>query len=97
MLSQLFCGRRVGAQQPVDQVLQPVGLANDDLRVLAVFGRRQFDFEQLRSPANATQGILDFVRHAANQLAAGLLVRHLPFLARDAQVTVQRLQLNQQP
>ena len=86
----------IGPQQPVHQILQAIGLANDDLRVLAVIGRRQLHLQQLRRTADAAQRVLDFVGQAADQLAAGLLMGDLPLLAGDAQMPVQRLHFDQQ-
>ena len=86
----------VGAEQAVDQVLQPVRLADDHAGVFAMLGVRVFALQQLGCATDAAERVLDLVRQAADQFAAGLVLREQQFVARDAQVAVQRLQLHQQ-
>jgi hypothetical protein len=64
----------VRRQQPVDQRLQPVGLADDHLRVLDQVRRVELALEQLRRAADAAERVLDLVREAADQLAVRLLL-----------------------
>ena len=89
-------GAAVGRQQTVHQVLQAVGLADDDLGVLRQRLGLPLHLQQLRGPADAAQRVLDFVRQAANQLSAGLVLGQQQFITRDAQVPVQRQDFHQQ-
>ena len=54
-------------------------------------------FQQLRSTANSTQRILDFVRQVADQLTIRLLLLDQPFLTRRLQLLIDRPQLDDQP
>ena len=78
----------VRRQKPVDQRLQPVRFADDDLRVLDQRRAIELVFEQLRGAADASQWILDLVREAAYQVPIGLLLLQKPFLARDLELLV---------
>ena len=74
MLVRRYVRQPVRRQQPVDQRLQPVGLADDHLRVFDQLRPVELALEQLRRAADAAQRILDLVREAADQLAVGLLL-----------------------
>ena len=55
------------------------------------------ELEELRRAADAAERILDLVGEAADQLARSPMLRKQQFIARDAQVAVQRHALHQQP
>ena len=86
----------VRRQQPVDQRLQAVGLADDHLRVLEQLRPVELALEQLRRAADAAQRILDLVREAADQVAVRLLLLEQALLARDLQLLVDVAELDQQ-
>ena len=83
-------------EQPVDERLQPVRLADDHLRVFAQLRPVELALEQLRGAADAAQRILDLVREAADQFAVRLLLLQQPLLARDLQLLVDVPELEQQ-
>ena len=83
-------------QQPVDERLQPVGLADHDLRVFDELRPVELALEKLRGAANAAERILDLVREIADQLAIGLLLLVEALLARDLQLLVDVPELEQQ-
>ena len=83
-------------QQPVDQRLQAVGLADDHLRVLAQRRAVELALEQLRRAADAAERILDLVREAANQLAVRLLLLEQALLARDLELLIDVAEFEQQ-
>ena len=95
-VEQLGIRRTVRPQHAVHQVLQAIDLTDDDPGVLTVLAVRIFSFQQLRRATDAAQRILDFVGHAADQLARGLVLAEHQFVARDAPVAVQRHDLQQQ-
>ena len=70
-------------QQPVDQRLQAIRLADDHLRVFDQRRAVELALEELRGPADAAERILDLVRQAAYQFAIRLLLLEQAFLARD--------------
>jgi hypothetical protein len=86
----------VRAQQPVHQVLQAVGLGDDDVGELAQLRVVEFVLQQLCRAADAAEGVLDLVGEVADQLAVGLLLVQQLLLARDAQLGVDRAELEQQ-
>jgi hypothetical protein len=59
-------------------------------------GPVELALEQLRRTADAAQRILDLVREVADQFAVGLLLLQQLLLARDAQLLVDRPELEQQ-
>ena len=63
--------RPVRREQAVHQRLQPVGLLDDDLRVLAQVRPVELALEQLRRAAKPAERVLDLVREVADQLAVG--------------------------
>ncbi len=73
-------------QQAIDQRVQPIGLGDDDARVLALLVARQLSFEQLRRSTHAAQRVLDFVRKVAQQLAVCFSQADLPLFAVDFQL-----------
>ena len=83
-------------QQPVDERLQPVGLADHHLRVFDQLRPVELALEELRRAANAAERILDLVREVADQLAVRLLLLVQPLLARDLQLLVDVPELEQQ-
>ena len=86
----------VRRQQAVDERLQPVGLADDHLRVFDELRPVELALEQLRGAADAAERILDLVREAADQLAVRLLLLEQALLARDLQLLVDVAELEQQ-
>ena len=70
----LLVGRPTGAEQSIDQSCEPVGLANDDIGVLALFCIGQQPFQQLCCAANAPQRIFDLMRQLANHLPTGTVL-----------------------
>ena len=86
----------VRREQPVDERLQAVGLADDHLRVLDERRPVELALEELRRAADAAQRILDLVREAADQLAVRLLLLEQALLARDLQLLVDVAELEQQ-
>src|SRR5574343_184094 len=89
--------RPMRRQQPLHQILQAVGLLDDDLGVFLERRVGQFVLQQLRCAADAAQRILDLVRQVADQFAAGLLLFDQPFLAGRRQMVLDGLQFEQQP
>jgi hypothetical protein len=83
-------------QQPVDEAAQPVGFADDHLRVLDELRAVELALEQLRGAANAAERILDLVRQAANQVAIRLLLLEQALLARDLQLLIDVAEFQQQ-
>jgi hypothetical protein len=53
----------VGCQHSIDEIAQPVRLADDDLRIFPEGAAVQFPFQQLRRAAKSAQRVLDFVGH----------------------------------
>ncbi len=86
----------VRREQPVDERLQAVGLVDDHLRVLGELRPVELALEELRRAADAAERVLDLVREAADQLAIGLLLLELAFLARDLQLLVDLAELQHQ-
>ena len=86
----------VRRQQPVDERLQAVGLADDDLRVFDQLRPVELALEELRGAADAAERIPDLVREIADQLAVRLLLLVQPLLARDLQLLVDVPELEQQ-
>ena len=86
----------VGAQHPVHQMAQPVGLADDDAGVFAQRRVRQLPLQQLRRPAQAPQRILDLVRQIAHQRPGGVVLGQNVLLAADSQPPVHLPQFQQQ-
>ncbi len=87
----------VRRQQALHKVLQPVSLLDDHLRVFAQPRVVEFVFEQLRGPAYATQGILDFVRQVSDQFAIGQLLLEQAFLAGRPDLLIDRPEFDKQP
>jgi hypothetical protein len=83
-------------EQPVDQRLQAVGLADDHLRVFDQGRPVELALEKLRGTANSAQRILDFVRKATNQFAIRLLLLEEALLARDLELLIDVAKLEQQ-
>ena len=52
-------------QKAVDQGLQAVGFRNDDFGVLALLGRGELAFQELRCAANAAKGVFHLVREVS--------------------------------
>ena len=76
-----------GARRPghrVDQRGEPVGLADDELRVFLQARRGQLALEQLRRAAQPAERVLDLVRELAHHQAAAVQARQQVVLARDA-------------
>ena len=88
--------RAMRRQQPVHQRLEAVGLLDDHLRVFLEIGLVELALEQLRRAAQPAERVLDFVRQITDQLAVGLLLGHHPLLPRQAQLLLDRAQLDQQ-
>ena len=80
----------------VEQVGEPVGLADDDARVFAQRRIEQLALEQLRGAAQAAQRIFDLVRELANHQPAAAELREQRVLARQAPVLRDVLDLEQQ-
>ena len=67
-------------QEPIDQRLQPVRLADDHLRVFDQRRAIQLALEKLRGAADAAERILDLVGETPNELAVRLLLFEQSFL-----------------
>ena len=88
--------RAVRREHAVHQRLQPIGLLDDDLRVLAQLRPLELALQELRRAAQAAERVLDLVREVADQLAVRLLLRVHALLALDAQLLLDRAQLGEQ-
>ncbi len=73
----------VGPQQPIDQVPQAVGLADDDAGVLAQLVVLQLLGQQLGCAAHSPERVLDLVGEAPDHLASGFLSVQQTLLATD--------------
>ena len=76
---------------------EPVGLADDDARVLAQRRIEQLALEQLRGAAQAAERVLDLVRELADHEPAAAELREQRVLAGQAPVLGDVLDLEQQP
>ncbi|OPZ04581.1 MAG: hypothetical protein BWZ09_01707 [Alphaproteobacteria bacterium ADurb.BinA305] len=83
-------------QQAVHQVLQAVGLGDDDVGEFAQLRVVELVLQQLGRAADAAERVLDLVREVADELAVGLLLVQQLLLARDAQLRVDRAEFEQQ-
>ena len=88
-------GPPVRSQQAVNQGLQSVGLAHDDLGVLGQLARLDVHFQQLRSATDAAQRIFDFMGQVADQLFVGLGLADHAFFAVLARLLLLGQQLDQ--
>ena len=59
----------VGRKKPVDEGLKPCGLFENHARAFPVLVAHEFGLQELRRPADAAQGILDFVPEVAEEFA----------------------------
>jgi hypothetical protein len=89
-------GQPVRCQQPVHQRLQPVRLADHDLRVFDQLRSIELSLEQLRRAPDSAERILDLVREIAHELAVRLLLLVQTLLARDLQLLIDVPELEQQ-
>ena len=88
-------GPPVRREQAVNQGLQSVGLAHDDLGVLGQLARLDVHFQQLRSATDAAQRIFDFMGQVADQLSVGLGLADHAFFAVLARLLLLGQQLDQ--
>ena len=88
--------RPVRREQAFHQVLQAVGLLDDDLGVFAQSGVVELVFKKLGRAADASERILDFVRQIADQFAVGQLLLEQSFLARGLDLLVDRPEFDEQ-
>ena len=63
--------RAVRGEQPVNEILQPVRLADDDSGVLTELRIRELPFEELRRAPDSAERVLDFVSEVPEHLTAG--------------------------
>ena len=92
---ELLRRRAPGSQHAIEQVGEPIGLADDDTRVLAQRRIEQLALEQLRGAAQAAQRILDLVRELTNHETAAAELREQRVLAREPPMLRDVLDLEQ--
>ena len=92
---ELLRGRAPGSEHAIEQVGEPVRLADDDARVLAQRRIEQLALEQLRRAAQTAQRILDLVRELANHETAAAELREQRVLAREPPMLRDVLDLEQ--
>ncbi len=73
--------RLAGANQPIHQRLQSVGLIDNDLGIFLERRILQLHFQQLGRTAQATQRILDFMRQVAEGIFINFNLVKQPFVA----------------
>ncbi len=83
-VDQRLLRRALRARHGIDQRGEPVGLADDDLRVLLQRRALQLALEQLRGAAQAAERVFDLVGELADHQAAAVEAREQVVLARDA-------------
>jgi hypothetical protein len=86
----------VRREQPVDERLQAIRLADDDLGVFDERRAIELALQKLGRAANPAQRILDLVRETADQLAIRLLLLEQPLFARDLELLIDMAELEQQ-
>ena len=96
MFTSCFAGRTAGSEHAVEQVGEPIGLADDDARVLAQRRIEQLALEQLRGAAQAAQRILDLVRELTNHETAAAELREERVLTRQPAMLRDVLDLEQE-
>jgi hypothetical protein len=86
----------VGRQQPVDQRLQAIRFADDDLRVLDQLRAIELALQELSGAADAAERIPDLVREIPDQFAVRLLLLVQPLFARDLELLIDVAEFEQE-
>jgi len=86
----------IGAEQGIDQLLQPVGLGHDHPRVVAQLGIVDLGVQQLGGAAEATERILDLMCQSAHDGPARLLLGQQIFFPGDPQMAVLLVEFEHQ-
>ncbi len=91
-----FLRRAARPEQGVDERCETVRLADDDACVLAQFLVFELSLEQLCSPANTAERVLDLVGKLPNHLPAGAMLDQERILAGDPRAARDVGQLDEQ-
>jgi hypothetical protein len=91
----LLGGYSPGSQHATEQILQAVGLVDDDLGVLLEGIVDEFPFQELRGAAKPSQRIADLVGEATHQRAHRRIAGDALLVAGDPPVAVHSHELHQ--
>ena len=70
-------------QQSIDQCLEAIGLADDDIQIIRITICSNLFGEQLSSTLDAPQRILDFVSQALHEFSKPLFITYFPGVPGD--------------
>ena len=90
-------GYSPGSQHAIEQILQAIGLVDDDLGVLLEGIVGEFPLQELRGAAKAPQGIADLMGQAAHQRAHRGVAGDALLVPGDAPLAVHCHELHQEP